>query len=327
MNVMGLIILAIVFLLLLLDLYRDHWYNRDLPQVYTAEFSGELFKVGTTYVARRSAGKNSSQTIICFPGFLEDMRYFQDLYKHQSAELLLVNNANYHNPFSGHDIQPLDWPGYPYDIGTIEHDGFYLGLVLKHLATGKNITIHSHSRGGAVVLEMGRQYPELASKIKPKIILEAPVLPQAKTPGRSSELIPHRIACYLMPIFMGRRRNITTERLLKIPMMNPTTPLKTELCRSVFCTARNYYTCVRNFQSIVSWQREINFDVYKNFDDITILLGERETSVDRPTQLESAKAGQARIKGLSIIETIGTNHFISLEQPETILGLYDGHST
>jgi hypothetical protein len=320
--------LTLLFLLLSLHAYREYWRLRNLPQIHHGEFAGELMKVGATYIARRPANNGSRRSIICFPGFLEDMRYFQDVYKDDDAELILVNNANYHCPFltesAADDVIELNWPENPYLTGTIEHDGFYLGLALERLASGREVRIHGHSRGGSVVLEAGRQYPVLASsKERPvSAVLEAPVLPQARTAGNTSEPLPHRITCFFIPIFFGLSRNISTERLLKLPMMRPTNALKTHLCLSIFSVSRSYATCVRNVQSIVTWQRTMGFDVYDNFPSLTLVIGERDDSLDRPSMLASAEQGQTRNRGLSILKTIGTNHFISLEQPNTIRAIH-----
>lgn len=325
---MSTLFLTLLFVLLALHGYREYWLRRKLPQLYTGEFSGELIKVGTTYIGLRPARKDSQRTIICFPGFLEDMRYFENLYAEEEAELILVNNANYHCPFLNEketgDVAQLDWPKNPYNIGTIEHDGFYLGLVLERLAGGREVCLHGHSRGGAVVLETGRQYPELTSSKERTVsaILEAAVLPQALMAGNGSDPLQHRIACYFMPIFFGLSRNISNQRLLKLPMMRPTNPLKTELLMYIFSNTRSYDTCVINVQSIVSWQRTMGFDVYDNFSSLNIVIGARDTTLDGPSMLASAEQGQARNNGLTVIRTKDTNHFISLEQPETIRAIH-----
>jgi pimeloyl-ACP methyl ester carboxylesterase len=322
------LLLTLLALLLMLHTYREYWRLRNLPQTHHSKFTGELIQVGTTYIARRPANNSCSRSIICFPGFLEDMRYFQDLYKDNDAELILVNNANYHCPFLNEketgNVAQLDWPKNPYKIGTIEYDGFYLGLVLERLAGGREVCLHGHSRGGAVVLETGRQYPELTSSNERAVsaILEAAVLPQALTAGNGSDPLPHRIACYFMPIFFGLLRNISTQRLLRLPMMRPTNTLKTELLMSIFSNTRSYATCVINVQSIVGWQRSIGFEVYDNFPSLSIVMGARDTTLDGTSMLASAEQGQARNNGLSIIRTIDTNHFISLEQPETIRAIH-----
>ncbi len=252
------------------------------------------------------------------------MRYFQDLYRDSDAELILADNANYHFPFAppGRIINPiqLDWPENPFSIGSIEHDAFYLGLILQRLATGENIVVHGHSRGGAVILETGRQYPALAHSSNPQItaILEAPVLPQARTAGNASRPLQHRLYCYFMPIAFARWRHISAEQILKMPMMHPSTPLKTELCRSLFSVSRDYRTCVKQVQSIVSWQGRTSVEVFCHFPKITVVIGEKDGTLDRESMKTSAQDGRKRNNGVSIVETVGTNHLVSLEHPETM---------
>ena len=89
--------------------YREYCARRTLPQIHHADFKGEVMHLGSTYIARRPSSNGSDQTIVCFPGFLEDMRYFQDLYLDSDAELILVNNANYHFPLAdpGKAVNPV----------------------------------------------------------------------------------------------------------------------------------------------------------------------------------------------------------------------------
>lgn len=319
--------LSLLTLLAALHGYREYCARRWLPQIHHADFEGEVMHVGSTYIARRSSRNGSDQSIVCFPGFLEDMRYFQDLYRDSDAELILVNNANYHFPFTapGTAIDPihLDWPENPFLLGSIEHDAFYLGLILQEMTTGKHIMVHGHSRGGAVILDTGRQYPALAhSGDRPvSAILEAPVLPQATTAGNGSKPLQHRLACYLMPIAFSRWRHISEDRILKMPMMQPTTTRKTELCRSLFSVSRDYQTCVRQVQSIVKWQRKTSIEVFDHFPNITVVIGEKDGTLDRKSMKISAESGQSRNNGVSILETTGTNHLISLEKPEILRAL------
>jgi len=327
---MLILFLTLLLLLLALHAYREYWRLRTLPQIHRGEFTGELMKVGSTYIARRPANNGCSRSIICFPGFLEDMRYFQEVYKDDDAELILLNNANYHCPFlaeaerAAGDVIELDWPENPYLIGTIEHDGFYLGLALERLANCREVRMHGHSRGGAVVLETGRQSPELTRSKERQVsaVLEAPVLPQARAAGKNSGPLSHRINCYFLPMFFGLLRNISTERLLKMSIMRPTNALKTEILMSIFSTTRSYDTGVKNVQSIFTWQRTMGFEVYDNFPLMNVVIGESDTTLDGLSMLASAEQGQARNSGLSIIKTIGTNHFISLEQQDTIRAIH-----
>jgi len=318
----------ILILLLALHGYRQYWAKRDLSQTDTGEFSGQLMKVEQTYIAYRAASDSCHRTIICFPGFMEDIRYFQELYKDNDAELILVNNANYHCPFLGardtDDMTELAWPENPYPLGTIEHDAFYLGLVLEHLASGSNIVLHGHSRGGAVVLETGRQYPELTNAKARSVsaILEAPVLPQARTAGKGAATLPHGLACYLLPLLLGWLRNSSEERRIKRMMVGPVTPLKQQLLPNVPNNPRTYATCVTNLRSIVAWQRTTPIDAYNNFSALTVIMGEHDHVLCNHSMLASIEKGQAINQGVSLVQTERTNHFISLEQPEVMQAYY-----
>jgi hypothetical protein len=62
----------------------------------------------------------------------------------------------------------------------------------------------------------------------------------------------------------------------------------------------------------------MGFEVYDNFPLLTVIVGERDTTLDGPSMLASAEQGQARNSSLRIIKTVNTNHFICLEQPDSI---------
>ena len=130
-----------------------------------------------------------------------------------------------------------------------------------------------------------------------------------------------------MPIAFTRWRHISVDRILKMPMMTPTTPRKTELCCSIFSVSMNYRTCVRQLQSIVRWQRQNSVDVFRNFPKITVVIGEKDDTLDNQSMKTSAESGRAKNTGVSILETAGTNHFISLERPEILLRWCNREST
>lgn len=318
------VLLVIAGLLLALHLYRQYWANTNLPRVVDAEFEGALLRVGETIIALREAREGSDESIICFPGFLEDMRYFQALYADSPAQLILINNAGYHSPYADAGAQPLAWPSNPYAPGTIEHDAFYVALALEHLASGTRVSLHGHSRGGAVVLETGRQSPHLTRVPDKSItaILEAPVLPGARAVGHSSDPVPHALISYLLPVALGLLRNAGEARLLKQPMMRPTNALKTELCRSLYTTAKHYRTCVANVRSIYRWQRQTGDEVYTHYARVIVVVGERDDVLDNASMLASAERGRALNPGVRILRTAHTNHFVSLERPEYLRQLH-----
>jgi len=314
----------VVALLVALHLYREWWARRELPRVHDAHFDGELLRVGQTVIARRAARGDSTRSIVCFPGFLEDMRFFQALYADTDGELILVNNADYHSPFPAAAARQLDWPQNPHPLGSIEHDGFWLGHVVAELAGGAEVVLHGHSRGGAVVLEAGRQYPQLMVQRRVAAVLEAPVLPGARAAGRGSEPLYHAIACYLMPIVLGLSRRQPRRMLQKNPMMRPATELKWEIVSGICTVARHYATCVANVRSIQRWQLQTSDAVYDNYAAITVVIGERDDVLDNATMLASAERGAARNPGVRVLRTQGTNHFITLERPEYLRELLSG---
>ncbi len=308
---------------LLFCLYRVYWTYRSQPRVFTTEFDGKLFRVGETTIAMREGDPDADRSIVCFPGFLEDIRYFLELYAEEDCQLILVNNAAYHMPIQSDDIEALDWGKNPFKCGTIEYDGYHLGHVLKHLATGSQVILHGHSRGGAVVLETGRQFPELTNTKERYVraVLEAAVLPGGKNAGRGSEPVVFFLTWLLMPIVLGHSRKAGTEQLLKQPMMQPTNPLKTELCSSISFTPVRYKTCLTSIRSTRAWERDVDLSIYENYDRIDVVIGQRDDVLDNRTMIASAEQGAQRNEGLNILHTQDTNHFIALEQPHYLISL------
>ena len=68
-------------------------------------------------------------------------------------------------------------------------------------------------------------------------------------------------------------------------------------------------------------RRDAGFDLYDNFFEAKVLVGERDTTLDRASMVASAEQGRERNSGVAIIETSGTNHFICLERPEVVRGV------
>lgn len=316
---------AVILALLVTALYayRRQWMTQLQPRVITAAFEGRLYRAGETVIAVAEGKPGATRTVICFPGFMEDMRYFQSLYAEVDCQLILVNNADYHCPFDQEAVEVLDWEANPFPLGTIEYDGFHLARVVERMAPGQDILLHGHSRGGAVVLEAARQAPAVFKPEEGSVaaVLEAAVLPQAKTAGKGSEPLVHRLICFFLPIVLGHSRKADPSKMLEQPMMRPTNELKTALCQSIYFLPRHYATCVTNVHSIWQWQRDTGYEVYDNYAHISVLLGERDDVLDNRSMRASAERGAARNPGVTLIDTTNTNHFISLEQPEYILGV------
>ena len=297
-----------------------YWLRRELPQVHSMKFDGELYRVGETCIAVERPVAGATRTVICFPGFLEDVRYFLPLYEGRGYELILINNANYYSPFDQVGVKTLSWPTNPYHTGTIAHDGFVVAYALQEFATTNDIVIHGHSRGGAVVLDAGRQFPEIMKDESRRItaFLEAAVLPQGTQANGPSGPVASAITLYLMPIVLGLLRNLPVTWFEKTPMMIPPNVLKRDLFETLFSNTKSYATCVENARDIAEWQQNQRYDLYTGYHEIAVFVGERDDVLNTKTMTASAEEGQKQNPKVEIIQTSKTNHFISLELPEAI---------
>ncbi|MBV1869946.1 MAG: alpha/beta hydrolase [Gammaproteobacteria bacterium] len=276
------------------------------------EFSGKLFKVGQAVVAYRPAKNQATATVIAMPGFLEDHRYFTALYNESDVELLLINSCNYHppvipcNPKSCGFFNRLG-----FQEGSIEYDAAVLNWVAENLVTTNNIRLHGHSRGGAVVLEAIKQQPDLHQASE--VVLEAPVLPQAKG-YPALELALGTVGLYLLPLTSPIIKRIPAG--LYVPLLyRPINNRKAALLGGMFYNPKNYKTIIDNVQFLSEWMDGNDFSIYKNVHKGTILIGEKDTVLDRRSMLASALKGGDNIR---VVETKNTSHFVSLDTPEVV---------
>jgi len=293
--------------------YRNYWLYR--PQRFTkaTAFDGTLYQVGHTEIIKREARNGSTTTVICFPGFMENQHYFLELYADTDVEFIAVNNADYFSGlFTKTTLRPTWGNHNPHDVGTIEHDAHLLCQVMDKLATQDQIILHGHSRGSAVILESARLRPDLAARIT--AILEAPLLPKAK-PAPRLERFARYGGLYVFPMYMGLLRNLPTHRLITEKSHYPLTPRKHELLSGSAHLPRRYSTALRNMINIRDWQQQSDFDLYGLFKEVRIVLPHRDDVLCRTAMHHSANQGS----NVQIIETQETNHFISLEQPHTML--------
>ena len=123
----GLLMLAVTFVAAYLV-----WQNlksRPIVSEVSETASGQLLRFGKTFILHRTATDinaidhsvdvNSVEdseaqdkarlTIICFPGFMETMQYFTQLYNEYDVDLIVINNIDYHNPFQDKVIQDVEW--------------------------------------------------------------------------------------------------------------------------------------------------------------------------------------------------------------------------
>lgn len=62
-------------------------------------------------------------------------------------------------------------------------------------------------------------------------------------------------------------------------------------------------------------------DAFRHFSKVAVVIGKKDGTMDRESMKISAESGCTNSTGVSILDTTGTNHLISLEQPEILRAL------
>ena len=297
---------------------RTYLSRKVWPAQPSEVLNGDLFQVGEHLVccpdrSHLSQGAVNQTTIVCFPGFLEDIRYFIALYRDVPARIIILNNGNYQNPFSNDTAvaKPAWSTSNPYPLGTIAHDAFCLNLVLDNMTHNERVVLHGHSRGGAVVLEAGNQQSDRANRTE--ALLEAAVVPQGRLVNNGERLL-QPVGFYLMPMVLSLLRILPEPMRLKSPMMWVTNAAKNTHVAGIPFTPKQYATAEINSVDIIRFHSESSPDYYANFKRSTLFVGERDSVLSRASMLKSAMQSPA----VEVVETQGTDHFISLERPDLI---------
>ena len=291
--------------------------NKTWPAPVGEEFRGALLRLGDNLVClpdrtHLDADVVSRTTLVCFPGFLEDMRYFMEVHRNTPARLIIINNANYHNPFrAGPGTTPPWFTGNPYPLGTIAHDAFCVNQVIEHMTGPERVVLHGHSRGGAVVLEAGNQRPDLTRDVE--ALLEAAVVPRGRLYDNGERKL-QPVGFYLFPFILALMRILPESIRLKSPFMWVTNPTKEKIVAAIPFTPRQYATAELNSRDIIDWQAGSSYASYDHFKRVTLVVGQRDGVLCRAAMLRSASSSAA----VRVIETSGTDHFISLESPADI---------
>jgi pimeloyl-ACP methyl ester carboxylesterase len=313
------ILLAFVSLIVVV---RKMLANRIWPPLPGEDFTGTMLRLGANLVclpdrSHLDSGVVGRTTLICFPGFLEDARYFLEVHHNTPARLIVIGNANYQNPFREVAISTPSWfTDNPHPQGTIAHDAYCLNQVLEHMTGPERVVLHGHSRGGAVVLEAGNQRPDLTSKVE--AILEAAVVPRGRLFSDGEKKL-QPVGLYLFPFILSLLRVLPESIRLKSPMMWVTNASKDKIVAAIPFTPKQYATAVINSANIIDWQARTDYQSYQHFKRLTLYVGQRDSVLCRNAMLDSA----AQSTAVTVVQTNGTDHFISLESPATIRAYFD----
>lgn len=292
------------------ELTRRWLLQRPVPPPPSEPFAGVHYPVGSATVSERATAAAPRATVICMPGYCENVRYFTRAYADPDIQLILVSSAGYYTGLDGGQVQQAAW-AHPPDApeGSIEYDAMVLNQALEHLPRSDRIRVHGHSRGGAVVLEAAARRPELFQGVE--VILEAPVLPQASLLLQPIPrffywlfplLLPLWQAMPLPPVTLGRWGTLRD-------------PRKRELIASFPFNARRGSILLANLRSVEAWMRNKPVQLYRHLDRGTILIPEDDQVLDAASMARSASHAEPR---LTVVEVRGASHFILLDEPQSL---------
>lgn len=293
-----------VAFLLFVSVVRFVMLHRQRPQRISEAFDGVVYEVGAAFVAER-ASTHPRATVVCMHGYLEDVRYFWSHYQDPDIQLLMVQSGDYHLPIQDPQFRSADWSKAPSaEAGTIEYDADVLLQVLQHLPKTKNIRVHGHSRGGAVVIEAAAKRPDLFREVE--VILEAPVLPRAVPRSPSTAIVRWAVPFVAA---LWRLKPISKYNADKWGQLD--NPRKRQIIKALPFSVRSSATSVKNLRSIERWRTSRDFDVYNNLARGVILVPDNDQILEPESMRESAR----HAKRLQTIWVKDASHFILYDQP------------
>ncbi len=324
MNEFQFVVALSALMFISISVYRYRILHFKTPHKNHEEYCGELYAVGKSVVAYKKASQQEGEkprTIICMHGWLEDHRYFSELYKPQDGELIFINSCDYHAPVKNKPIKNASWQALiPFDECTIEYDAAVLIQAVENLSSHHNILLHGHSRGGAVVIEAIKQAPQLFAEAQ--VILEAPILPEA--PVSKFHNLPKWLdimaskAILLVFPFLVYRLAKSELSYSTIKKMGPVNERKTHLLQGLLFSAKSAGVLMRNVKNMLSWPLQNRMDILGNVKGGYILLGARDSVLSKRLMLRSANRAGSH---LQVIQTKNSSHFISLDIPSEIKSL------
>lgn len=297
---------------------RQRQLDRPTLPIYAKDFDGDLLRVGACHVLMRRAAATPRATVVCVPGFLEEVWYFDGLYEDADLDCIYLNNADYHVTTVAPEAraQPAAWDRpLPYAVGTISHDAAVLNQVLTHGVRNGPVRLHGHSRGGAVILEAALQNPELHRRLEIEYVLEAPVLPQGRI-HPSLALAATAPGLWLLPAFFPLLQRLPMRQLGRLAF-GPPRGQKLELASRLWFNPKRARTVVTNVRDIQWWMRSRTIAAYGAFGDarLWILVAERDLILSRRHMARSAR--QAGGAG-RVVEVQATSHMLAQDAPAEI---------
>jgi pimeloyl-ACP methyl ester carboxylesterase len=315
------VIASILILIVCIHLLRKQLLSKETSSKNHEDFSGDLYQVAHSIVAHKKNTGQSQRTIICMHGWLENYRYFTQLYTPNDGEIIFVNSSDYHA--TNKNITPIkaDWQTAPrYELHTIEHDAEILIQAVKNLASTDELWLHGHSRGGAVVLEAIKQNQALFKNAT--VILEAPILPEApivKANNRPKVLndLVASITMYPLPFIATwiRKFGIPNFVLTNISPMNERKKL---LLSGLLDNYKYTKVLIDNLENMNAWALANKIELLNLINKGYLLIGSKDEVLSRSLMLKLARKSKDNI---TVIESKNSSHFLTLDIPEQIKSL------
>lgn len=304
---MGAYIWTVLTALALIGTYQ--WLlARQVTPPPRQSLDADLYSVNDGWIVHRRSQQEPEATVIVMHGFLESPLYFSRFYDDPRIELIMLVATGYQLPFHTGNIREAQWATRgQHQPGTIAADAELVNLALEHLPSSRNLQVHGHSRGGAVVLEAARQRPDLFSAVE--VLLEAPALPQ----GRPWKPQP-AVALWLLPLvhllWQGK-----PDAVLSRPVWGPLkNGEKRELIMAMPFNPTSSRLMMTNMQDLLRWMDTTGTDIYRHVQRGAILVPERDRILHSGAMLDSARQAE----NLQIIEVADGSHFVLLDNPQSI---------
>lgn len=281
---------------------------RQVPPPPKQSMDADLYPVNEGWIVHRRAEQDPEATVIVMHGFLESPFYFSRFYDDPRIELIMLVGTGYQLPVHAGSVRAAQWTfATEQQPGTIAADAELVNLALEHLPSSRNLQVHGHSRGGAVVLEAARQRPDLFSTVE--VLLEAPALPQ----GRPWKPQP-AIARWLLPLvhllWQGK-----PHAALSSPVWGPLrNGEKREMILAMPFNPASSRLMMTNLRDLLNWMETTGTDIYRHVQRGAILVPERDRILDSGAMLDSARQAE----NLQIIEVAAGSHFVLLDHPQSI---------
>jgi pimeloyl-ACP methyl ester carboxylesterase len=299
------VVLALVAMVLVLG--RAWLLRRESPRLHHEPFEGVVYRVGEAAVAERR-GREPRATVVAMHGYVEDMRYFADLYGDPSIQFISITSCGYHVPVTDAVIAEPAWAKAPSaPLGTIAYDAAVLVQALEHLPRAKTIRVHGHSRGGAVALEASVARPDLFAGVE--VILEAPVLPRGRAFLEANSLM---LWWYPFVIAMWRRAPLVPFIARGFGRLDDRR--KRELLSAMPHSTKRVSTCVENVADLLAWMRQRDASMFAHVKRGFVLVPSHDRVLDGDAMHRSALAA----RGLAIVRVEGSSHFVTLDCPDAI---------